>query len=69
MTNDPVYRSSNGDDWSFEPDGSGGGTVVHRANPSSGGRETRMPLQEFLDRGGGGPEVQAIRDASEKSKG
>lgn len=66
MATESVYRSSNGDDWLFEPDGSGGGTVIHRANPSSGGAVTRMPVEEFLARGGGGPEVQAVRDVMAK---
>ncbi|NDV89164.1 hypothetical protein GTW51_21070 [Aurantimonas aggregata] len=58
-----VYRSSNGDDWLLQIDDAGAGTVVHRANLSSGGTETRMPVDEFLARGGGSPEAQAVRAA------
>lgn len=59
-----VYRSPNGDDWLVERDASGAVVaVVHQANPSSGGTRTRMIVDEFLERGGGGPEVAAVRAA------
>ena len=61
-----VYRSSNGDDWLLETDAAGGQSVLHRANASSGGRETRMPIEEFLERGGGGPEISAVRKAVQR---
>ena len=60
-----MYRSPNGDDWLLETDAVSGQSVVHRANASSGGRETRMSVEEFLQRGGGGPEVVAVRKAVE----
>lgn len=66
MIVEPVYRSSNGDDWSLEQGADGAMTVVHRAAPSSGGQETRTSVDEFLERGGGGPEVQAVRDAAKR---
>lgn len=57
-----VYRSSNGDDWLVERNASGEVVmVIHRANPSSGGTETRRLVEDFLGRGGGGPEVAAVR--------
>lgn len=62
-----AYRSSNGDDWLVERDVSGDlVTVSHRANPASGGTETRKPVEDFLARGGGGPEVAAVRTLIER---
>ncbi|KAB0680910.1 hypothetical protein [Aureimonas leprariae] len=70
MRDEPIYRSSNGDDWLLRTDTKTGTTsVVHRPNLSSGGRESTMSVDEFLQRGGGGPEVQAVRAALEKAKG
>lgn len=67
MADDPIYRSSNGDDWLLRTDaGTGKVSVVHRPNASSGGAESTTPVDEFLERGGGGPEVQAVRTALEK---
>lgn len=61
-----VYRSPNGDDWLLERDTAGTVVaVVHQANPSSGGACTRTSVKEFLERGGGGPEVVAVREAVE----
>jgi hypothetical protein len=34
--------------------------VLHRANVSSGGTETKIQLGEFLGRGKAGPEHQAL---------
>lgn len=59
-----VHSSSNGDDWVVEKHESGACNVLHRANAASGGFETRMPLDEFLERGGAGPEVEAVRKAT-----
>lgn len=59
-----VYRSPNGDDWLVERNEAGTAVaVVHQANPASGGTRTRMPVDEFLERAGGGPEVAAVRAA------
>lgn len=63
MKTTTVYRSSNGDDWLLATDASGRVTVIHRANLSSGGRETVLPVDEFLQRGGGSPEAAAVRAA------
>lgn len=61
-----VYRSPNGDDWMVERSLSGAiAAVIHRANPSSGGTQTRMTVEEFLERGGSGPEIAAVRSAIE----
>ncbi len=61
-----VYRSSNCDDWLLERDPTGTViAVVHQANASSGGTRTRTPVGEFLERGGSGPEVVAVRAAVE----
>lgn len=65
-----VYRSSNGDDWLVERDLEGqAAAVIHQANPSSGGTRTRLPVDEFLERSGDGPEVVAVRAAVGKDKG
>lgn len=59
-----IYRSSNGDDWLIERNEAGTVVaVVHQANPASGGTRTRTPVSAFLERGGGGPEVAAVRAA------
>jgi hypothetical protein len=63
MKNDIIYRSSNGDDWLLGTDASGAKVVIHRANLSSGGKETTLPLEEFLERGKGSPEAEAVRAA------
>ncbi|ALN75716.1 hypothetical protein [Aureimonas sp. AU20] len=61
-----VYRSSNGDDWMVERSQSGAITaVLHRANLSSGGTQTRMTVEEFFERGSSGPEMAAVRSAIE----
>lgn len=70
MSDQPIYRSSNGDDWFLKTDPRTGETVVvHRPNASSGGAESTTSAKEFLERGGGGPETQAVRDVLERSKG
>lgn len=56
-----VYRSPNGDDWLVERGADGAVVaVVHQANQASGGTRTRMQVDEFLERAGGGPEVVAV---------
>ena len=56
-----LYRSSNGDDCILTREmDSGRVYVLHRANLSSGGRETRIEISDFLARGGSGPEHQEL---------
>ncbi len=56
-----VYVPQNGDDWLIERDLEGqAAAVIHQANPSSGGTRTRLPVDEFLERSGDGPEVVAF---------
>jgi hypothetical protein len=64
---DLIYRSSNGDDWLLAIASGGAISVIHRANPSSGGTETTTPIAEFLKRDDGSPEVQAVRAAMNSS--
>ncbi|WP_156369144.1 hypothetical protein [Aureimonas sp. Leaf324] len=57
-----AYRSSNGDDWLVERAPTGEVVaVIHRANPASGGTETKSSIEDFLARGGGSPEAMAVR--------
>lgn len=61
-----VHRSSNGDDWLVERSSAGDViAVVHQANAASGGTRTRLAIDEFLERGGSGPEVAAVLRAIE----
>jgi hypothetical protein len=60
---DLIYRSSNGDDWLSVTESSGAISVIHRANPSSGGTATTVPVAEFLKREDRSPEVQTVRAA------
>ena len=56
-----LYRSSNGDDWFLAREADTGRVyVLHRANVSSGGRESRIEIGNFLSRGGSGPEHQEL---------
>ena len=56
-----LYRSSNGDEWFLAREaGSERVHVLHRANISSGGRESRIEIGDFLGRGGSGPEHQEL---------
>ena len=56
-----LYRSSNGDDWYLARESESGRVfVLHRANLSSGGRESRFEIGDFLARGGSGPEHQEL---------
>ena len=56
-----LYFSSNGDRWLLERDeATGHAVVVHRANESSGGAVTHIPVGAFLHSGHGGPEQQAL---------
>lgn len=55
-------RSSNGDSWLLQQDeGSRDFFVIHRGNPPSGGHETRMSAQVFLDGTPATPEQDALR--------
>ncbi|GGE11560.1 hypothetical protein GCM10011390_33360 [Aureimonas endophytica] len=61
------HRSSNGDDWLLlREEGSEGMMVRHRANAASGGQETLLPVQEFIQRNPGSPEVQALKAILDK---
>jgi len=55
-----IYHSENGDRWLLCRDDDGRVFVLHRANVSSGGTETKSQLEEFLGRGKAGPEHQAL---------
>jgi hypothetical protein len=61
-----VYRSPNGDDWLLDTGESGTVFVIHRPNKSSGGRESRTPVEEFLERHPGSPESEAVTKALER---
>ena len=54
--------SSNGDRWFLCGHRKrGGGFVLHRANPASGGHETRRSVDAFLDLKPNGPEHEALQ--------
>jgi hypothetical protein len=54
--------SSNGDRWFLCGEGKrGAGFVLHRANPASGGHETRRSVDAFLALKPSGPEHEALR--------
>jgi hypothetical protein len=59
---DLTYRSSNGDNWLLVTT-SDGTSVIHRANVSSGGKETITPVDQFLEQTGFSPEGEAVRAA------
>jgi hypothetical protein len=63
-----VYRSSNGDDWFLATDSEGSMSVVHRANASSGGKETTTPVGQFLAQHANSPEGQAVQAAMNAAK-
>ncbi len=53
--------SSNGDQWLLTKDPATEQViVVHRGNPSSGGHETRLPAEVFLNQRPRGPEQEAL---------
>jgi hypothetical protein len=57
-----IYKSQNGDTWRLiRQTGSGDVFVQHEANLSSGGHVTVVSVEEFLSRGGSGPEYAATR--------
>ena len=55
-----IYNSENGDQWLLCRDDDGRVFVLHKANVSSGGTETKIELGDFLGRGKAGPEHQAL---------
>lgn len=55
-----IYRSSNGDQWLLVRAEAGHPAVLHRANLSSGGRETVVEIGDFLRPGAAGPEHQEL---------
>jgi hypothetical protein len=55
-----IYNSENGDQWLLCRDDHGRVFVLHKANVSSGGTETKIELGDFLGRGKAGPEHQAL---------
>jgi hypothetical protein len=62
MTDGKTFsRSANGDSWSLETDPSTGeAMVLHRANASSGGHETRSSIDRFLEVSVGKPEHDSL---------
>jgi hypothetical protein len=54
-----IYRSENGDRWLLCREDSQV-FVLHRANEPSGGKLTRIELEDFLRKGNAGPEHQAL---------
>jgi hypothetical protein len=55
-----IYTSENGDSWLLCRDDAERVFVLHKANLSSGGTETKIQLGDFLGRGKAGPEHQAL---------
>jgi len=67
VSEENIYKSENGDSWRlFRDTASGRALVRHKANPSSGGLVTDMDGEEFLSRGGSGPEYAALRALLER---
>jgi hypothetical protein len=63
LSSEDIYKSQNGDTWRLIRDsGSDRVLVRHEANPSSGGHVTEISVDEFLSRGGSGPEYAATRE-------
>jgi hypothetical protein len=57
-----IYKSQNGDTWRLIRDTELDHMFVrHEANLSSGGHVTIVSVEEFLSRGGSGPEYAATR--------
>ena len=63
-----IYHSENGDRWLLCRDDDGRVFVLHRANVSSGGTETKIQLGEFLGEGKAGPEHQALARISHANR-
>jgi hypothetical protein len=57
-----LYISPNGDRWRLIRDAASGRMFVrHEPNLASGGRVSDTDVEEFLSRGGSGPEYAALR--------
>jgi hypothetical protein len=57
-----LYSSPNGDRWRLIRDPEWGRVFVrHEPNLASGGRISDTDVEEFLSRGGSGPEYAALR--------
>lgn len=57
-----IYTSPNGDCWQLIRDTvTGQAFVRHKANQPSGGHQTDLSVDEFMRRGGSGPEHAALR--------
>lgn len=68
VISEDIYQSSNGDRWRLIRDTTSGRAFVrHDPDPSSGGRATHVPVDEFLARAGNGPEHIALRRLLDKS--
>jgi hypothetical protein len=55
-----IYHSENGDRWLLSRDDDGRAFVLHKANPSSGGKVSSIERGDFLGAGKAGPEHQAL---------
>ena len=61
-SSESLYTSQNGDCWRLIRDAASGRQFVqHEANPSSGSQVTEMSVEDFLSRGGSGPEHAVLR--------
>jgi hypothetical protein len=58
-----LYSSPNGDTWSLFRDGADKLLVSHAPNRASGGQPSFTAVEEFLARGGDGPEHHALQEA------
>ena len=68
ISEEEIYRSSNGDRWTLRRDTSTARRYVrHEPNLSSGGRMTDTDADEFLSVGGAGPEYAALRRLLDRS--
>lgn len=62
------FASANGDRWFLERS-EAEPTVIHRANPASGGAETEWSVDDFLKVVGDHPQGQALRNALAENGG
>ena len=68
LVSEEIYSSPNGDVWRLVRDAASGRSFVrHEANPASGGHVTEGTVEEFLSRGGPGPEHAALRRLIDRS--
>lgn len=62
LSSTDIYKSQNGDTWRLIRDAAADRVLVrHEGNPASGGHVTDLDVEEFLSRGGSGPEYAATR--------